>query len=160
MSVDMYMKVEGADGESQDSNHKGWTDIVSFQWGVTQPGSMATGGGGGAGKAAFQDLTVIARIDKCMPAVMKHCATGKHLGQIEISVCKAGGSQVEYEHITLSEVLATNVSITGAHDDEFVMVHYSFQAARVKNQYWIQTAQGGKGAESQFGYNVKENKEM
>ena len=35
MSVDMFMKVEGASGESQDSNHKGWTDIDSFTWGAT-----------------------------------------------------------------------------------------------------------------------------
>ncbi len=160
MSVAIYMKVEGATGESQDAAHQGWTDVVSFQWGVTQPGSMATGGGGGTGKASFKDLTVVARIDKAMPAVMKHCATGKHLAEIQISVNKAGGSQIEYERITLSNVLATDVHITGAADDDQVTVHYSFQAARVKNQYWEQTAQGGKGAESQMGYDVKGNKEM
>ena len=81
MSVDMFMKVEGASGESQDSNHKGWTDIDSFTWGATQPNTMASGGGAGAGKVSFHDLNVIAKVDKCYPAVLKHCATGKHLGQ-------------------------------------------------------------------------------
>ena len=32
MAIDMYMKVEGMTGESQDSNHKGWTDVLSFNW--------------------------------------------------------------------------------------------------------------------------------
>ena len=82
MSVDAFMKVEGASGESKDSNHTGWTDIDSFTWGAIQPHSMASGGGAGVGKVAFQDLNIVAKIDKCYPAVLKHCATGKHLDDI------------------------------------------------------------------------------
>ena len=160
MAIACFLKVTAADGESKDAAHKGWTDISSFQWGVTQPGSMAVGGGGGTGKSSFQDLTVICPIDKAMPAVMKHCASGKHLGEVKVSVCKAGGTQIEYELITLTDVLVTNVSITGAADDANVMVHYSFQAAKVKNEYSEQTDQGGKGAVSQMGWNCKENVEI
>ena len=113
MSVDMFMKVEGASGESKDSNHTGWTDIDSFTWGATQPHSMGSGGGAGVGKVAFQDLNVVAKIDKCYPAVLKHCATGKHLGKVEISLCKAGGSQIEYGKIELTDVLVTSVTVSG-----------------------------------------------
>ena len=49
MAIDMFMKVEGVNGESKDSNHKDWTNIESFDWGAEQPGSMTSGGGGGAG---------------------------------------------------------------------------------------------------------------
>lgn len=91
MAVDMYLKVESINGESKDAQHKDWTDIQSFSWGATQPGSMATGGGGGTGKASFNDLYVVARIERSAPAILKHCATGKHLGKVELSICKAGG---------------------------------------------------------------------
>ncbi|AHG65863.1 Hcp family type VI secretion system effector [Advenella mimigardefordensis] len=158
MAVDMFMKIEGANGESKDSNHKDWSDIQSFAWGATQPGSMATGGGGGTGKASFNDLNVVARIDRAAPAVMKHCSTGKHLSKVEVSVCKAGGTQVEYSKITLEDVLVTSVQYTGAHDGDAMMVSYAFQAAKVKQQYWEQTEQGGKGAESVVAYDVKQNK--
>ncbi|WP_326535494.1 Hcp family type VI secretion system effector [Pseudorhodoferax sp.] len=159
MSVDMFMKVEGASGESQDSNHKAWTDILSFTWGATQPNTMASGGGAGVGKVAFHDLNVVAKIDKCYPAVLKHCATGKHLGQVEISLCKAGGGQIEFGKITLSDVLVTCVNVSGTNSGEVVVVTYAFQAAKVKTQYWEQTNQGGKGAESQMGFSIKENRE-
>ena len=43
MAVDMFMRVEGANGESKDSNHKEWSDIKSFSWGATQPGNMLSG---------------------------------------------------------------------------------------------------------------------
>ncbi len=83
----MFMKVEGVNGESKDSNHKDWTNIESFDWGAEQPGSMTSGGGGGAGKVNFNDLTVVAAIDKAAPTILKNCATGQHLSKVEISVC-------------------------------------------------------------------------
>ena len=72
MAIDMFLKVEGASGESKDSNHKGWTDITSFSWGASQPGNMGVGGGGGAGKVCFNDLHVNALVDKSTPALLKH----------------------------------------------------------------------------------------
>ncbi len=156
----MFMKIDGANGESKDSNHKNWSDIVSFSWGATQPGNMASGGGLGAGKASFNDLHVVARIDKAAPAVMKHCASGKHLGKVELSVCKAGGQQVEYTKITLEDVLVSSVQLSGELNSESVVVNYAFQAAKVKQQYWEQTEQGGKGAESLVAWDIKQNKEV
>ncbi|MVW70269.1 type VI secretion system tube protein Hcp [Bordetella sp. 15P40C-2] len=154
------MKIDGANGESRDANHKNWTDIISFSWGATQPGNMSSGGGLGAGKASFNDLHVVARIDKAAPAVMKHCASGKHLSRIELSVCKAGGQQVEYTKITLEDVLVSSVQLSGEMNSEAVTVNYAFQAAKVKQQYWEQTEQGGKGAESLVAWDIKQNKEV
>ena len=99
MAIDMFLKVEGVTGESKDSNHTGWTDITSFS-GARPSRNMSVGGGGGAGKVNFNDLHVNALIDKSTTAILKHCASGKHLTKVELSVCKAGGQQVEYTRIT------------------------------------------------------------
>jgi type VI secretion system secreted protein Hcp len=164
----MFMKIDGASGESKDSNHKDWTDILSFSWGANQPGAMSTGGGGGAGKASFNDLIVTALIDKVSPTVLKNCASGKHLSQVQLSVCKAGGSQIEYTRITLDDVMVTSWQMSGddgsagnagASSPESVVINYAFQAAKVTHQYWEQTDKGGKGAESQIAWDIKQNKE-
>jgi type VI secretion system secreted protein Hcp len=159
MAVDMFMRVDGATGESKDSNHSGWSDIKSFAWGATQPGNMVSGGGGGVGKASFSDLQVLARIDKAAPPVLKSCASGKHLAKIEVSVCKAGGTQIEYTRVTLEEVLVTSVQYTAEQNSDAVLVQYGFQAAKVKQQYWEQTDSGGKGAETVLAWDIKQNKE-
>ncbi|WP_337030512.1 type VI secretion system tube protein Hcp [Pantoea agglomerans] len=159
MAIDMFMRVEGATGESKDSNHKNWTDIISFSWGAEQPGNMSVGGGGGSGKVCFKDLTVVSNIDKSAPAILKHCASGKHISKIELSACKAGGVQIEYARITLEEVLVTSVNYTGAGSDDRVGMEYKFQAARVKQHYWEQTDTGSRGAESSATWNIKENRE-
>ncbi|WP_295983435.1 type VI secretion system tube protein Hcp, partial [uncultured Variovorax sp.] len=99
------------------------------------------------------------RIDKAAPSVMKNCASGKHLSKVEVSVCKAGGSQIEYTRVTLEEVLVTSVQYTAEQGSDAVFVQYAFQAAKVKQQYWEQTDKGGKGAETVLAWNIKENKE-
>ncbi|MGE9551087.1 Hcp family type VI secretion system effector [Erwinia amylovora] len=159
MAIDMFMKVDGVTGESKDSNHTGWTDITSFTWGATQPGNMAVGGGGGAGKVNFEDLSVTALIDKSVTAILKNCASGKHLSKVELSICKAGGTQIEYVKITLEDVLIASVHYTGADTGDTVGITYGFQASKIKQQYWEQSSSGGKGAESSAGWNIKENKE-
>lgn len=155
----MFMRIEGVSGESRDAKHTGWTDVTSFSWGAEQPGSMSTGGGGGAGKVNFNDLKVVAEIDKAAPILLKHCATGQHLAKVEISACKAGGSLMEYSRTTLEDVLITGVKFVGANNQD-VIIEYSFQAAKVKNQYWEQTDKGTKGAEVQMAFNIKENNTM
>ena len=155
----MFMKVEGTTGESADSNHTQWTDVLSFSWGASQPGNMGVGGGGGAGKVNFNDLHVNALIDKSTPAILAYCASGKHVPSVKLSVCKAGGKQVEYCLITLTDVLVTAVQYTGAGGNDTVGVSYAFQAAKVKQEYWEQSKDGGKGASVDAGWNIKENKE-
>lgn len=160
MAIDMFMKIDGAGGESKNSNHTGWTDIDYFSWSVSQPNSVATGGGAGAGKADFHDVSVMASVDRCYPAALNHCATGKHLGRVDLSVCKAGGQQVEFKHISLTDVLVTRVNVRGADDSGTVKVHYFFQAAAVEVEYWEQTNQGGRGSSSEMRFNIKENKAL
>ena len=161
MAIAMFLKVSGVEGESKDAAHKEWTDIMSLHWDVSQPGSMAVGGGGGTGKSSFKDLKVSCWIDRALPALMKYCASGKHLAEVKISICKAGGTQIEYELITLIDVLVTNIDMNGISDvSGNILAHYSFQAAKIKNEYSEQTAQGGKGATSTMGWNIKENIEM
>ncbi|WP_369012035.1 type VI secretion system tube protein Hcp (plasmid) [Erwinia pyrifoliae] len=160
MTTNQFMRVRGITGESQDASHKGWTDILSVEWGASQPASAHTGGGNGAGKVSFKDLTVIAFTDSATPALLKYCANGKHLSRLEISVCKAGGSQMEYNLITLEDVLITRVSYSGVSGSQEIAMRYGFQAASVRLSYREQTASGGKGPESLTGWNIKENREI
>ncbi|WP_144817978.1 MULTISPECIES: type VI secretion system tube protein Hcp [Enterobacteriaceae] len=160
MSTDLFLKIDGITGESQDSNHKGWINIESFTWGASQPGSMSVGGGGGAGKVQYRDLSVLTHIDKATPAIMRYVSIGKHVNKVELSVCKAGGSQIEYCRITLEDVLITNVVFNGTTNRDLIGLSYQFQASRVKTQYWEQSASGGKGAETQSGWDIKGNKEV
>ena len=65
-------------------------------------------------------------VDKATPAIMRYVSNGKHISKLEVSVCKAGGSQIEYCRITLEDVLITNVMFNGVTQRDFIGISYQF----------------------------------
>src|SRR5262245_18678056 len=78
MASDIFAKIGDIKGESLDDKHKDEIEVLSFSWGVTNTSPAQSGGGAGAGKATFQDLSIVHRIDKASPRLMEACATGTH----------------------------------------------------------------------------------
>ena len=75
------------------------------------PRTSETGGGGGAGKATFQDLSFVHKIDKASPKLLQACATGAHLKEATITHRKAGKGQQEYLIIKMNDVIITGVAL-------------------------------------------------
>jgi len=98
MATDIFAKIGDIKGESVDAKHKDEIEVLSFSWGVTNSGSTSTGGGGGAGKATFQDLSIVHGIDKATPALLKACATGQHIKDATITHRKAGKGAAGIPH--------------------------------------------------------------
>jgi type VI secretion system secreted protein Hcp len=112
MAVDMFLKLDGIQGESLDDKHRGEIEILSFSWGVSQQGSFGSGGGG-AGKVSVHDISFTKRIDKSSPLLMKSCATGTHIKEGLITVRKAGDKPVEYLKIKLVDILISSIQMDG-----------------------------------------------
>ena len=49
MASDIFAKIGDIKGESLDSKHKDEIEVLSYSWGVSNAGSMASGSGGGEG---------------------------------------------------------------------------------------------------------------
>ncbi len=64
MAVDMFLKIDGLEGESVDAEHANEIDILAWSWGMSQSGSMHMGKGGGSGKVSVQDLSVTKWVDQ------------------------------------------------------------------------------------------------
>jgi type VI protein secretion system component Hcp len=37
MASDVYLHIDGVNGESNDDKHKGWIEVEAVDWGVIQP---------------------------------------------------------------------------------------------------------------------------
>lgn len=160
MAQDIFLKIDGIDGESQDSSHKNEIEVLAWDWDISQQSTMHAGSGGGAGKATVSDLSFEHFIDRASPNLMKYCLTGKHIDQAVLVVRKAGGNPLEYLKLTMSDVIVTKVAPKGSIDDQVRMreqVALSF--SRIKQEYVVQNAQGGSGGAVTAGYDIKGNKE-
>ena len=160
MSQDIYLKLDGIEGESQDSAHKNEIEVLAFEWRALQESAMHAGSGGGAGKATVEDLEFEHYIDRSSPNLMKYCLTGKHIPQAQLTVRKAGGTPLEYLKFTFGDVIITRVNPKGSSTDELRVketVRLSF--SRIKQEYAVQNAQGGSAGAITAGYDIKGNKE-
>src|SRR4051794_13772520 len=105
----IYMKFDSIDGEATAKNHEKWIEVLSFSWGMTQSGGIASGGGSGAGRASFQDLHFIQKTQASSPKLLDACARGEHIKEALLTFIKGEGAQggTEYLKIKLEEVLVS-----------------------------------------------------
>jgi type VI secretion system secreted protein Hcp len=159
MAQDIFLKLNGIDGESQDASHKNEIEVLDWSWKISQNSSMHSGSGGGAGKATVDDLTFTHRIDKSSPNLMKYCLTGKHIPEAKLTIRKAGGNPLEYLTITMTDVIVSMVQPSGQASDEVIHEQVSLAFSKVKQEYAVQNAQGGSAGTITAGYDIKGNKE-
>ncbi|MCU1232313.1 MAG: hypothetical protein JWP63_280 [Candidatus Solibacter sp.] len=159
--VDAFLKIDGIEGESQDSKHGKEIEILSYSYGATQPGTASAGGGMGAGKVAMADIHFTHTIDKASPKLMLACCTGDHIKSAIFTVRKAGGTQLEYVVMTLSDVLVSSVQISGHGDNNTrPMEQFSLNFSKIQYDYKEQKADGSLGGAVAMGYDIKQNKKV
>ena len=156
MASDIFAKIGDIKGESLDDKHKDEIEVLSFSWGVTNAGGTS-GGGVSAGKATFQDLSIVHHIDKASPSLLKACAAGTHIKDAIITHRKAGKGQQEYLVVKLNDVIITGVTHGGSGQPYSESVTLAF--AKVHLEYKPQKADGSLDAGIHFKYDIKSNKE-
>lgn len=158
MSVDYFLKIEGIEGESQDAKHKGEISLESFSWGASQSGTMAYGGGGGAGKVQMQDFNFVMNVNKASPKLFLACATGDHIKKAVLTCRKAGKDQQEYMKFTFSDVLVSSYQTSGSAGDVIPLEQISLNYAKMEMEYKEQKPDGTLGGSIKAGYDLKQNK--
>ena len=107
-AVDMFLKIEGVDGEATTTTHKGWIDIQSWSWGVSQTATAGAGGGATAGRLTGH-VTLIKRIDKATPLLFKRCSDGTVLPLATVELARSGGGQT-YLKYEMKEVIVSSIA--------------------------------------------------
>ena len=159
-AVDYFLKIDGIEGESQDSKHKSEIEIQSFSFGATQTGSFAAGGGGGAGKVHMQDFHFTVPVNKASPKLMLACASGQHIKKAVLTVRKAGKEQQEYLKYTFSDILVSSYQTGGGGGDVLPVDQISLNFAKIEFIYKPQNAEVSLGAAVKRGYDFNSNKKV
>jgi type VI secretion system secreted protein Hcp len=103
-AVEMFLKIEGVDGESLDVQHRNEIDVLAWSWGA----SNATKGG----KPNFQDLSFKKFIDSSSVPLLALVATGQPVQEATLFVRKPGVG--EYLKFILKDITITSVSSGGS----------------------------------------------
>jgi type VI secretion system secreted protein Hcp len=155
--ADYFLKIDGIPGESTDSKHKDEIELVSFSWGLSNVHGHAGGAVGASSRRAdFQDFHFTRPFDKASPQLFLACASGKHIKEANLSVRRAGKSQVEYLKIKFSDVLITTVQ-DGAGGGDAPQESVGLAFGRIDLEYHPQKASGAAAAALKAGWDLGKN---
>ena len=155
--VDYFLKIEGIPGESQDAKHKDEIQVLSFSFGESQLGTMAFGGGGGAGKVQMQDFHFMMNVSKASPKLFLVCATGEHIPKAVLTARKAGKDQQDYLKVEFTDLLVSSFQTNGdAHANMLPVDSISFNFKKITIDYKLQKADGSLAAASKASYDLKQ----
>ena len=157
MKPSMFIKIDGHDGESEDDDHTGWIDVLSWSFGMSQSASAHIGGGGSQAQANVQDLSFVKWVDKSTPALMHSCCVGKHVSKAELHCTKASGDNkaLEYIIIKMDDVIISSLSTGGSGGEDRMTENVSLNFAKVEYQYTVQTKEGAGGAKPKVTWDIK-----
>ncbi|GHD57790.1 MULTISPECIES: Hcp family type VI secretion system effector [Jeongeupia] len=148
MAFDAFLKIDGIPGESTDDKHKEWIEIQSFAHKIEQPAqATASSAGGATAERVNHGVYEIEHfLDKASPKIYEACCTGKHIKEVTIELCRAGGDKVKYMEVKLEQVLISKVEPTGsANDSGFPQEKVSFSYGKIKWTYTQQKREDGSG---------------
>jgi type VI secretion system secreted protein Hcp len=145
---DMFLMVKGAKhglikGESQDDQHKGEIDVLSWSWGMQAKANI--GGGTATGKATINDLRIVKRVDSASTALMLALRTNEPIQKAVLTLRKAGKGQIEYLKVTIEQGRVISLTIdtveksTGTPD---ILERVSFSFNKIEVEYVPQGKDG------------------
>ncbi|MGB7069392.1 MAG: type VI secretion system tube protein Hcp [Pyrinomonadaceae bacterium] len=157
--VDYFLKIDGAPGESKDSKHPDEIQVLSFSWGESQSGTMAFGGGGGAGKVQMQDFHFMMNVNKASPKLFLKCANGEHIPKAILTARKAGKDQQDYLKVVFYDLLVSSFQTSGtATSDGLPLDACSLNFAKIEIEYKMQNVDGSLGSATKAVYDLKQGK--
>ncbi len=155
--VDMFLKLDGVEGESPDPAHKAEIQIEGFSVGAKHARDAATNMPSGA--AHWSPVTIKAKIDKSTPKLYQKLAKNEKIPTATITCRKAGKDQFEYFTVTLSEVLVVRVQSgdleVGA--DKVPGCEFDLSYAKIEMKSKEQMATGPTSGPIVFVYNLGAN---
>lgn len=166
MACDMFIRIDGIKGDSNDSKHKEWIEVESFTHSITQ----ATGGASSAqgvhtgGRADHADFSFVKRLDSATPTLAKYVCDGKHIPKIDFELCRAMGDKQCFMKYQFEDSIIAGQSPQGTSkgEDLIPLEEIKIRYGVMKWEYTpTDPRSGGKvGAAIKSGWSTIENKSV
>lgn len=159
MSVEIFLKLDGIDGESEKTGAEKQIEVFSFSNGASNPSSVSFGTGSGAGKVDLSSISLQKQLDKASPKLFLACCKGDHIATGTMIVRESTGSdnpQIYYQY-DMKQVFVDSISWGGAAGGGKPSESVSLSFKQIEITYWPQNADGTLGDKIPVGWDVTKN---
>ena len=147
-AADMFLKIEGIEGESTDSAHQGWIEVESLNWGGPNLSRLSRMQTSEPRMGSSGSLVITKRTDKSSANLFQYSNSGEHIPEIWVSI--AGGQKKEsYFEYVMTDAIITSFSAGGSGDVAMEEITFSYRKIQ-----W--TYDQGSKDKKKDKYNIKE----
>ena len=147
----MFLKIDGIDGESTDSAHMKWIDLLSYEHSVNSEGS----------RRAMLSFFFGKKLDKASPLLALAVNTGEHYKEVILEICETTGDKVCYMKYRLTDVVFNSYKVagTGCNCEGRPTEQISIQYSKIE---WLYRTIGAESPEGDVftGWDLKKNKKF
>jgi len=153
--VDYFLKLQGAEGESQQINFSDQIKVLSWNYGGYSESTVGRTSGSGAGKVTMQPLNVVCEMDAGYTKMAGFLTQGKHLSQAVLSAVKNGSNNQAYVTLTMTEVFVANLGVQAS--DQVPIVNVSLTYKSIHTEYKKQNETGNLVSAGTHTYDASTN---
>lgn len=162
MAYDMFLQIEGVNGDNTDAAHANWIEVSSYTHKMLQ----AKGGEPGAqgailgGRAEHGDFVITKRVDSATPALSLLCCNGTPIANAKLEICRAMGDKTVFMTYTFKNVVIASISLHGSRNSEDLLPleEVALRYGEVRWSYTQTKADGARGATLTQGWSMLQNK--
>jgi type VI secretion system secreted protein Hcp len=159
----VYLWLDGIEGESHDVHHHGWIEVETFGWSVSNTANYQTdkGASGQGGKSktigTLGAFEIHKMIDKASVSLFQACMMGSKIDSGILSFFKLDGeTRVQYFRIELTKVHVKGVEWTSEGEEELaVKEKVTLDFATFREFYTVQRNPGFRGGSTEFGFDLE-----
>lgn len=180
MAADVFMKIDGIEGDSNDSAHKKWIEVEQATFDITNPDAgyirpRGGGGGGGGGgdsggevknprhSSKLNEFKIVKHIDVASPLLALACCDGRNIKSITIDFCRPLGEKVVYLKYVLLSCGILKVALQAPTTDDPIPkedVEITYSELHIIYTHTIAGGGGKVGHDLRKGWNQAEHKEV
>ena len=141
---DVFLYLEGIEGESIGLDHENEIDVLSWSWQMSSSSAMHVGGGGGVGEVIVRPMVIHKQIDKSSPLISLSLLKGSPIPEAVLTIRKAGENPINIARITMKNVWIIHHSVEG--EGTMVSEKVALAFGSICYQYTPQNIDGSTGA--------------
>lgn len=161
MAVDMYLKLDGVTGGTKNYSYKGWSDVISYGWGMVSNRSSSVVSD--KDMTSFREISISKLISTDSTEIMTLYAEGKTIDFAELKVAPVStkkSDKPKYLNLRMEDVLIKSIVTGGENSDDFFKEKIILLFDRIKCEYFAPQTAGDEEVTSEyiFDWDIANNK--
>lgn len=147
MALEMFLKLDGVDGGTRNYQHKGWCDMLSWNWHLDLVSAEREAADGPC--SGMNQITVLKALGQESPAILRLFAERTTLDSVEISAVPVVGKREavqKYLAIKMEDVIVINVRSDGEAEENFFRERLIFQFNKLTYETYLHESSTGSTA--------------